>query len=135
MRTVVAFRAGGGEYAVAIGQVRRVLAATELAPLPDPLPGVAGLLRHDGATMTVIAPLAGGDHGGAAGQVLVLDHGGGTVGLLVEEVTGIRQVEEGDIGPSPGGQRARLVSGVLAPGAGGGVLLLVDPAALVEAAR
>jgi chemotaxis signal transduction protein len=129
---VVVFRAGGRDYAVAIEQVRRVLAATGLAPLPDPLPGVAGLLRHDGATLTVVAPL-GSDDGG--GQVLVLDHGGGAIGLLVDEVTGIRQVEEGSIGPPPEGQRAALVTGVVAAAGGGGLLLLVDPTTLVEAAR
>jgi chemotaxis signal transduction protein len=127
---MVAFRAGGRDFAVRIEQVRRVLAATGLAPLPDPLPGVAGLLRHDGATLTVLAPLGSEQDGG---QVLVLDHGGGATGLLVDEVTGIRQVDEAAIGPPPAGQRVPLVTGVLAAGAE--LLLLVDAAALVEAAR
>jgi chemotaxis signal transduction protein len=114
---MVSFRSGGQDWAVALDRVERVLAAGSLLPLPDPEPGVAGLLHRDGATITVLSPF-GADHG----QVLVLDDHGTSVGLLVDEVTGIERVE-GAAGPPPAGQRSPLVAGVLG---GGQPLLLLD---------
>jgi chemotaxis signal transduction protein len=116
--TVVSFRSGGQDWAVALGRVKRVLGASGLMPLPDPKPGVAGLLYRDGDAVTVLSPLGAG----RPGQVLVLDDDGTTVGLLVDEVTGIRRVGA-EAGPPPGGQRSPLVAGVL-PGAD--PLLLLD---------
>jgi chemotaxis signal transduction protein len=118
MTTVVSFRSGGQDWAVTLERVKRVLAANGLMPLPDPKPGVAGLLYRDGDTVTVLSPLGAG----GPGQVLVLDDRGMTVGLLVDEVTGIRRVED-EPGPPPGGQQSPLVAGVL-PGAD--PLLLLD---------
>ena len=45
MTTVVSFRSGGQDWAVPIERVQRVLGARGLLPLPDPRPGVAGLLH------------------------------------------------------------------------------------------
>jgi chemotaxis signal transduction protein len=121
MMTVVSFRSGGRDWAVAIDRVQQVLGARDLLPLPDPKPGVAGLLYRDGQTVTVVSPLDA-----ARGQVLVLEDGGTTVGLLVDEVVGIERVPE-DGGTPPAGQRWPLVAGVLA---GPKPLLLLDVAAL-----
>jgi chemotaxis signal transduction protein len=121
MTTVVAFRSGGRDWAVALERVQRVLAARELVPFPDPKPKVAGLLHLDGDTVTVVAPL-----GAAGGQVLVLDGGGASIGLLVDEVVGIERVQ-GDPGSPPAGQRSPLVAGVVG---GEQPLLLLDVAAL-----
>jgi chemotaxis signal transduction protein len=115
--TLVSFRSGGQDWAVALDRVERVAAAGGLLPLPDPKPGVAGLLVRDGATITVLSPF-----GAAHGQVLVLDDHGTTVGLLVDEVTGIERVEDA-AGPAPAGQRSPLVAGVLG---GAHPLLLLD---------
>ena len=122
MTTVVAFRSGGQYWAVALERVQRVLAARGLLPLPDPKPGVAGLLHRDGDTVPVLSALGGG----RLGQVLVLDDRGTSVGLLVDEVIGIERVP-GQPGPVPPGQRSPLVAGVL-PGAS--PRLLLDVAAL-----
>jgi chemotaxis signal transduction protein len=120
--TVVAFRSGGQHWAVALDRVQRVLAARGLLPLPNPKPGVAGLLHRDGDTVPVLAALGGGE----LGQVLVLDDRGTHFGLLVDEVIGIERVP-GQPGPVPPGQRSPLVAGVL-PGAD--PRLLLDVAAL-----
>jgi chemotaxis signal transduction protein len=120
--TVVAFRSGGQHWAVALDRVQRVLTARGLLPLPDPRPGVAGLLHRDGDTVPVLAALGGGE----LGQVLVLDDRGTCFGLLVDEVIGIERVP-GQPGPVPPGQRSPLVAGVL-PGAD--PRLLLDVAAL-----
>jgi chemotaxis signal transduction protein len=118
---MVSFRSGGQDWAVALDHVQRVVGARGLLPLPDPKPGVAGLLVRDGATVTVLSPFGAGH-----GQVLVLEDHGATVGLLVDEVTGIERVED-VAGPPPAGQRSPLVAGVL-PGAH--PLLLLDVGAL-----
>src|SRR5829696_4000375 len=120
--TVVSFRSGGQDWAVALERVQRVLGARGVLPLPDPRPGVAGLLHRDGRTVTVVSPLGGGQ----AGQVLVLDDGASSIGLLVDEVVGIERVQE-EPGAPPAGQRSPLVAGVL-PGAR--PLLLLDVGAL-----
>ena len=123
MTTVVSFRSGGQDWAVALDRVQLVLAARGLLPFPDPRPGVAGLLYRDGDTVPVVSPL-----GAASGQVLVLDDNGTSIGLLVDEVVGIERVP-GETGPPPAGQRSPLVAGVLA---GTNPLLLLDVAALTE---
>ena len=121
MTTVVSFRSGGQNWAVALDRVQRVLAARGLLPFPDPRPGVAGLLYRDGDTVPVVSPL-----GAASGQVLVLEDNGTSIGLLVDEVVGIERVQ-GEASPPPAGQRSPLVAGVLA---GTSPLLLLDVAAL-----
>ena len=120
--TVVSFRSGGRHWAVALERVQRVLAARGVLPLPDPRPGVAGLLHRDGDTVPVLSALGGGQ----LGQVLVLDDGGRSVGLLVDEVIGIERVAT-QPGPVPAGQRSPLVAGVLP---GSDPRLLLDVAAL-----
>jgi chemotaxis signal transduction protein len=123
MTTVVSFRSGGQDWAVALERVQRVLGARGLLALPDPRPGVAGLLHRDGSTVTVVSP-----PGAERGQVLVLDgDGDGTsIGLLVDEVVGIERVPQEAAAP-PAGQRSPLVAGVLA---GTRPLLLLDVGAL-----
>jgi chemotaxis signal transduction protein len=96
MTTVVSFRSGGRDWAVALDRVEQVLGARGLLPLPDPKPGVDGLLYRDGTTVTVVSPL-----GAARGQVLVLDGDGTTIGLLVDEVVGIERVQEEAGAPPP----------------------------------
>jgi chemotaxis signal transduction protein len=130
--TVVAFRSGGQHWAVAVEQVRRVLHAARLVPLPDPKPGVAGLLHDDGGAVTVLSPL-----GATRGQVLVLDHQGKAVGLLVDEVTGVERLQDSETGTPPAGQRSPLVAGILTGSLGSGppegeFLLLLDVAVLAE---
>jgi chemotaxis signal transduction protein len=123
MTTVVSFRSGGQDWAVALERVQRVLGARGLLALPDPRPGVAGLLYRDGSTVTVVSPLGAG-----RGQVLVLDGDGDgiSIGLLVDEVVGIERVANEAAAP-PAGQRSPLVAGVLA---GIRPLLLLDVGAL-----
>lgn len=105
MRTVVCFRAGAGEYAVPVEQVREVRADQTLMPLPCPRAGVVGLLPIGEDALAVVDTL-----GSAGNQVLLLDDGASAFGLRVEEVTGVRTV--GDVGPAPPGQDGELIDGV-----------------------
>ncbi len=109
MRTIVRFHTSEGDYAVPVEQVREVRSATGLAPLPAPLPGVAGLMhRGDNGALPVLAIL--GIHGQ---HVVVIEKYPLSFGLLVEEVTGVLQVDDAKIGAPPPGQLRPLVSGVL----------------------
>ena len=123
MRTVVCFRAGDGDYAVPVENVREVRSGDTLMPLPAPRPGVVGLVAVDDDALAVIETLgAGRDH------VLLLDRGDRPFGLRVEEVTGVRDVDE--IGPPPAGQDGDLIVGVITTETG--LTLLVNVDALAE---
>ena len=122
MITVVGFRTGDGRYCVPVEATVAVRAAAGLIPLPSPLPGVVGVLAGD-EPLSVLGVLGRGSH-----HVLILAAGGRTFGLLVEEVTGLRRVEDDQIGASPAGQSDALIVGVIS--GSDGPVLLVDPGAL-----
>jgi chemotaxis signal transduction protein len=123
MRTIVRFQTSEGDYAVPVDQVSEVRSAAALTPLPSPRPGVIGLMPRGDEALPVLAIFsASGRH------VVVIDEGSLSFGLLVDEVTGVHQIDEARIGAPPPGQDRSLVSGVVndAPG----VVLLLDVAAL-----
>jgi chemotaxis signal transduction protein len=98
-----------------------VRSATEFAPLPSPLPGVAGLMRRGNGGLPVMSTLGVLGH-----HVVIIEKGPLSFGLLVEEVTGVLQVDEAQIAASPPGQERPLVSGILNDEAGLVLLLDVD---------
>ncbi len=119
MTTVVCFRAGDGEYAVPVEQVREVRSGDTLMPLPSPRPGVVGLLALGDGALPVIEPLGrGSDH------VLLLERGDRSFGLRVAEVTGVMPVAE--IGPPPAGQSGDLIAGLITTDAGLRLFVSVD---------
>ncbi|MBV8959637.1 MAG: chemotaxis protein CheW [Actinobacteria bacterium] len=121
MRSLVRFRTGDGDYAVPVEHTREVRTSSGMVPLPASAAGVAGLLQRDDEPLTVVSTLGPGrDH------VLVLDAGTGPFGLLVEEVAGVVNVDDADVGPAPAGQNGGLVTGVV--NLAGVMVLLVDPA-------
>jgi chemotaxis signal transduction protein len=121
VRTIVRFRTSEGDYAVPVEQVSEVRSAVGLTPLPAPQPGVVGLMRRGEEALPVLAIL------GAAGRhVVVIDKGPLSFGLLVEEVTGVHQVDEAQIGAPPPGQDRAVVSGVFHDELGLVLLLDVD---------
>jgi chemotaxis signal transduction protein len=122
MSTFVRFRTPNGEYAVAVEHAREVCNASGVLPLPAARPGVAGLLRRGDDSLTVLSVLSpGGNH------VLVLDPGEKMFGILVDEVTGVANIDDQAIGPAPDGQQDELVAGVISTP--GGLVLLLDAAA------
>lgn len=125
MRTIVRFRTADGDYAIPVEQVSEVRSATELAPLPAPLPGVAGLMRRGDGAVPVLAVL-----GPQGRHAVIIEKGTLSFGLLVEEVTGVLQIDEAHIGAPPPGQDRPLVSGVLKDEAGLGLVLVLDVDAL-----
>jgi chemotaxis signal transduction protein len=123
MPVLVRFTAAGSQYAVDVGAAAGVVAWTGADPLPDPRPGVVGVIRESGASLPVLAPF-----GADGGHVLLLAPAGQPrFGLLVGEVEGVVRVPDADVAPAPAGQRTDVVRGVT------GDVLLLDPARLAAA--
>ena len=122
MTTMVCFTAAKAEYCLPVQAARSVRTADGMISLPDPRPGVAGMIPGE-PPLTVVSPLHGDP-----GQILILQVGDRTFGLLVDRVTGLRRIEEVDIGPPPGGQLRPLISGTLHTG--GRLVLVADPGEL-----
>lgn len=123
MPVLVRFTCAGSRYAVDVAASAGVVTWTRAEPLPDPRPGVVGLIRESGALLPVLAPF-----GTDGGHVLVLRPAGGPrFGLLVGEVEGVVRVAEDTIAPAPAGQRTGVVRGVVDDA------LLLDPDRLADA--
>lgn len=123
MTIMVCFTAAGTEYCLPVQATRSVRRSDGMIALPDPGPDVAGILPGD-PPLTVISPLrAHGTH------ILVIEAAGRLVGLLVDEVTGLKRIEDTDIGPAPGGQGRSLICGTVATD-GGRLVLVADAVAL-----
>src|SRR5205823_7025253 len=117
---MVRFRAADAIFVVPAPRVLGVRAARDVKPLPGQREGVAGLLEREGRVLTVVSPLVA--HGA---HVLILESAEGVLGLLVDEVLGLGEVAESEIGPPPPGQARPLIEGVLTSGAGLEFLLSV----------
>jgi chemotaxis signal transduction protein len=116
---VVRFRAPGGQFALPVEQVTAVLPATALTPLPAPRAGVVGLLDRGDETLSVLSLV-----GSTGAHVLVVEDDGHTFGLLVEEVLGVHEVHDADLGAPPAGQDRAVVAGVMSDQHG--LVLLLD---------
>ncbi len=122
MTMMVCFQSAGAAYCLPVGAARAVRPATGLVSLPAPSADVIGIMPGD-PPLTVLAPLG---RGGA--HILVVESGERTFGLLVDAVTGLRRIADGDIHAAPGGQDRPLVCGTV--DGDGELLLLTDAAAL-----
>lgn len=125
MPVMVRFRTLDGTYAIPVGNAVEVRRSNAVIALPAPAPGVAGILERNGATLPVVRALGGG-----ARHVLVVSSGDASVGLLVEEVTGVINISEAEIGAAPPGQDGPLVDGVLSEAEG--MTFVVDVGELIS---
>ena len=122
MTTMVCFTAAKAEYCLPVQAARSVRTTDGMISLPDPNPDVAGMIPGD-PPLTVISPLHGD-----RGHILIIQAGEKTFGLLVDMVTGLRHIDDADIGPAPKGQKCPLISGTLHTG--DRLVLIADPFAL-----
>jgi chemotaxis signal transduction protein len=122
MTTMVCFRSDGVFYCLPVAATRAVRPATGIVALPAPRPGIAGILPG-APPVTVVSVLGSG-----GGQILMVEAGGRTFGLLVDEVTGLQRIAPGDVRPAPAGQDRALVCGTIDDA--GRLVLVIDPAAL-----
>ena len=121
MTDVVAFRACGAAWAVEVEHVRRVHAEADVVALPDPRPGVEGVMAPTagGEALPVLILLqSGGRH------LLELDACGRRFALRVDEVVGVRR--DVVLSPAPDGQDDEIACAVVtgAPATADAALLL-----------
>jgi purine-binding chemotaxis protein CheW len=101
---MVRFSTDQGSWAVGVEHALEVRPVSAVRPLPSALPDVAGVIDREGTAVPVLRTL------GADGrQVLVVRTGGITVGMLVDEVTGVVKVSTDAVGPAPAGQDNPLI--------------------------
>lgn len=125
METMVRFESDGTAYCLPLQVTRSVRTAEGLTPLPEPAAEVAGLIPDD-PPLPVISPL--GATGTTGAQIVVVEVGDRTFGLLVDQVTGLCRVDPAEIRPAPHGQERPLVCGTVH--ADGRLILVADALAL-----
>lgn len=124
MSALVCFTTPHGALALSVGVARGVIDHAGVIPLPEPVPGIAGLLRPEREALPVLDVL------GAAGRhVLLLSVAGRRFGLIAGEVTHVLRLGELTIGPPPDGPSGTLIAGTLRTV--DGTVLVVDEHALV----
>ncbi len=109
--TMVKFRSGDSAYVVPLEHALEVRTTASMRRLPDPAPGVEGVVDYHHRVLPVVRALGFGGR-----QVLLLQLGNRALGLLVDEVTGVVDVTGSDAGPPPAGQRSALVAGTIREG-------------------
>jgi chemotaxis signal transduction protein len=124
MTTMVCFQSADARYCIPVQVTRGVKPTAGLVALPAAGSDVAGLVPGD-PPLTVIAALGPG-----GGQILVVEAGDTTFGLLVDTVTGLRRIADEEIRPAPGGQARPLICGTVDDH--GELILVADPIALAS---
>jgi len=122
MTTMVCFESAGTAYCIPVQATRAVRRTAGMVALPAPGPDIAGILPGK-PPLTVLSAL-----GTDGTQVLVVEAGEKTFGLLVDTVTGLRRITDTDISPPPAGQGRALVCGTI--DTGDQLVLVTDPSAL-----
>ena len=122
MTTMVYFTAGGTSYCVPVESTQAVRRSTGMIALPAPRVDIAGIIPGD-PPMTVISCL-----GTSGTNILIIEAGDTTFGLLVDAVAGLRRITPSELGPAPSGQDLPLISGTIRTE--GHLVLVADPDAL-----
>jgi chemotaxis signal transduction protein len=123
MKTMVSFHAGGGAYAIPVESTTAIRAATELVTVAGCDNEVVGVLAGE-PPITVVSFLGSGKD-----LIVVLTVDDRSVGLLVQDVVGVVNVEDTDIGPPPSGLNLAHITGTVRNTAE--LTLIVDARALV----
>ncbi len=135
----VCFDVGGQRYGVPILSVQEVLRAAQIEPVPGAGAQVLGVINLRGSIVTVLDLRArlglGAASAGTDTRIVILDHGGESVGLLVDRVADVRKIVDAAVKPAPDVGAAG--SAVRAHGLytrDGDLLTLLDPASLIDGA-
>jgi len=107
VKKLVVFRTSSGEFAIPVESVREVRSDAALAAIPGAHPAVAGLLDWKGEALTVIELF------GPGRQLIVIEGGPGTYGLIVEEVLELAHRSDRELGRAPAEGSASYVTGVM----------------------
>jgi chemotaxis signal transduction protein len=122
MRTMVRFSVSGIEYCLPVESTRAVRSLEGLVPLPAPRKHVAGLLPGD-PPLLVLSLLGVGGR-----RIIVVQADDVAFGLLVDEVAGLRKIDETSVRTAPRGQAQGLVCGTV--DLDGELVLVTDPMAM-----
>ncbi|GAA1652373.1 chemotaxis protein CheW [Georgenia ruanii] len=105
MTQLVTFTLAGDHYAADVRRVREVVRAGALTPVPLTLPEVAGLTNLRGQILVCLdlRPLLAlpAPEAGAAQMLLVVELAGEPVGLLVDDVGEVLDVDPAELRPPP----------------------------------
>lgn len=120
---LVTFHVAGQDFAFNIFQVERVLRYEPPAPLPRAPDFLEGVIRYQNAPVPVIdlrkrlsvaAPVR------EETRVVVVQHEGGRIGAVVDDVAEVLQVSADEVTPPPGivrGLAAEYITGIVVQGA------------------
>lgn len=133
---LVAFVLDGEEYAVPIGDIREVVVAGDVVPVPSAPPFIVGLTNVRGRIVTVLdlERRFGLEHEGAAPErrhLLIAESGGSTYGIRVDRVPEVLHVPSDTVRPAADAFSAKIgpdyLAGVvvLGEGADGRILMLL----------
>lgn len=122
MTTMVCFRTPGATYCLPLDAAVAVRTSQDLVPLPDPAPEVIGIIPGS-PPMTVISPF-----GSTGAHIIVVEAAEKRFGILVDEVTGLRQLDATHVHAAPAGQAHTLVAGTV--DSEGDLFFVADPVAL-----
>ena len=135
----IIFRLGNQEYGIAIAAVSEIARPPEhLTRLPKAPDFVDGVMNLRGSVVPVVDlrrrfDLGGTEQAGTA-RILILATGGVTAGFLVDSIAEILKVTTDAICAAPelSPEQMRLISRVINLEASGRLILLVDPAQLLD---
>jgi purine-binding chemotaxis protein CheW len=104
-RSLVGFMVGGVSYAISINKVREIINPILLTPLPNAPDSVAGVADHRGEVVTVIDLRAhfgvNSDSPRQRQKWILIDRTGGTIGLIVDQVTEVFGTGASPLKPPP----------------------------------
>jgi purine-binding chemotaxis protein CheW len=135
----VIFRLGEQEFGLPVVAVDEIARPPEhITPLPKAPGFIEGVMNLRGNVVPIVDlrrrfQLAGREPGSGQ-RVLVLAVGGGKTGFLVDGVTDVMKVPTGEITPAPqlSAEQMRLIGRVINLEAQGRMILLIDPAQLLD---
>jgi len=132
---LVTFRVAGQDFAFNIFQVERILRYEAPSPLPKAPEFLEGVLQYQGAAIPIVdlrkrlgvaAPLK------EETRTVVLEWDGGRLGVVVDQVTEVRQVAASDVTSPPGivkGLAAEYITGLV--GQAGKTIIVLNTAKLL----
>ena len=100
---LIVFALADEEYGVGIGDIKEIIRTGDITQIPDSPEFIAGVINVRGSVIPVL-DLAGMfllDEGGESKHIIVTERGENTFGLMVDEVTEVLRIGEGEIKSAP----------------------------------
>ncbi|HBC97147.1 MAG TPA: chemotaxis protein CheW [Clostridium sp.] len=117
---VLIFSIGDEYYATDIMEIERILGYKETTKLPDSPDFVEGVINYEGNILPIISLSKrfrlGADQKGDQSKIIVTKQDGNKIGVIVDEVSEVRDVKESDIEVPPeiiAGISKRYVKGLI----------------------